>query len=185
MCHQSIPWHYPVVEFISGVNFVILKQVFGFSPFFFIYLFLTTALIIITFIDLEHKIIPDIITLPGIPLGLFFTYLLLPQPVWDRLLGLLLGGGIFYLVAFLSHGGMGGGDIKLGAMIGAFLGWKYILLTIFVAVLSGSIIAIMLLLAGKKSRKDIVPFGPFLALGAFVSILWGNAIIHWYLAWHY
>jgi leader peptidase (prepilin peptidase)/N-methyltransferase len=80
---------------------------------------------------------------------------------------------------------MGGGDIKLGAMIGAFIGWRYILLTIFVAVFSGSIISIVLLMTGKKGRKDMVPFGPFLALGTFVSILWGETIIRWYLLWHY
>ena len=184
-CSQPISWHYPLVEFVSGVNLLTFYWLFSLSTPFFIYVFLTTALIIITFIDLEHKIIPDIITLPGIPLGILFSTLLLQQSLWDSLMGILLGGGIFYLVALLSRGGMGGGDIELGAMIGAFIGWRYILLTIFVAVFSGSIISIALLIAGKKGRKDMVPFGPFLALGTFVSILWGETIIHWYLAWHY
>ena len=88
-----------------------------------------------------------------------------------------MGGGILYLVAVLSRGGMGGGDIKLTAMIGAFLGWRAALLTIFLGTLSGSVIALVLLASGRKGRKDPMPFGPFLVLGAILALFWGEEII--------
>ena len=97
------------------------------------------------------------------------------------LIGLFLGGGLFFLVAFLSKGGMGGGDIKLIAMIGAFTGWKAVLLTIFISALAGSAIGIILMLFFGKNRKFPVPFGPFLAVGALCSLFWGEKIIFWYL----
>jgi len=158
-----------------------MYKIFGLSSSLFLYLLLTTSLLIISFIDLEHKIIPDIITLPGILLGLAWAFLSAQQPLGDKLLGVLLGGGIFGLVVVLSGGGMGGGDIKLGAMIGAFLGARYVLITIFMAIFCGAAVGGILLLLGKKGRKDVLPFGPFLAIGALIAILWGDVILHWYL----
>lgn len=191
-CGRRISWQYPVVELLTGSLFALTVVQFGLTWHTGILWAFVAALVIVTFIDLEHQIVPDVITLPGIAIGLtwsLLTALLLtgdsrpffspPTPL-DAFLGMLVGGGILYLVAVLSRGGMGGGDIKLTAMVGALLGWRAALLTIFLGTLSGSIIAVILLASGKKSRKDPMPFGPFLALGAVLALFWGNEIIALY-----
>jgi leader peptidase (prepilin peptidase)/N-methyltransferase len=96
------------------------------------------------------------------------------------MIGVLLGGGILLLLAVLSRGGMGGGDIKLAAMIGAFLGWQAVLLTIFLSTIGGAVVGISLILLKQKGRKESIPFGPFLALGAFIAMVWGPDLILWY-----
>jgi leader peptidase (prepilin peptidase) / N-methyltransferase len=104
------------------------------------------------------------------------------RPGWlDSLVGVVLGGGIFLLIIVASRGGMGGGDMKLGAMLGAFLGWKLVLVAILIAILAGGVFAIVVLLLRRKGRKDAVPFGPFLALGGVVSLFWGASLLAWYL----
>jgi len=137
--------------------------------------------LIIALIDLDHKIIPNIITLPGIAVGLGLSVWALPITPQTSLFGLLVGGALFYLIAVVSKGGMGGGDIKLIAMIGAFLGWQGALFTIFSGALLGSLVGMMLMLLGKKGRKDKVPFGPFLSCGAVLFMLSGDDLIQWYL----
>jgi len=137
--------------------------------------------LIIALIDLDHKIIPNIITLPGIAMGLGLSVWALPITPLTSLFGLLVGGALFYLIAVVSKGGMGGGDIKLIAMIGAFLGWQGALFTIFSGALLGSLVGMMLMLLGKKGRKDKVPFGPFLSCGAILFMLCGDDLIQWYL----
>jgi len=98
----------------------------------------------------------------------------------NALAGLLLGGGMFYLIALLSRGGMGGGDIKMMAMVGAFMGWKAVLLTTFIGSLSGSLVGVFLMVAKGKGRKSRIPFGPFLALGALATLFFGKVILLWY-----
>jgi leader peptidase (prepilin peptidase)/N-methyltransferase len=147
-----------------------------------VYMALTSALLAAAVIDLHHKILPDRITLPGIALGLVASATLLPPTVLDALGGAALGGGLYFLIALASRGGMGGGDIKLIAMIGAFLGWQAVLLTTFLAAVVGGAVGIVLMLAFGRGRKHAVPFGPFLAAGAIVCVLWGEPIIHWYLS---
>jgi leader peptidase (prepilin peptidase)/N-methyltransferase len=142
---------------------------------------LLSALIVLTMIDLEHQIIPDRITLPGIAAGWLSSLLTGQVPILQALIGSLVGGGIFYLVVILSGGGMGGGDVKLGAMLGAFLGWKLVLVSIFLSVFTGGLVAAGVLLSGRKGRKDPIPFGPFLALGAAVTLFWGEELLAWYL----
>lgn len=194
-CGHRISWQYPVVELLTGSLFALTIFRFGLSWHTGILWAFVAALVIVTFIDLEHQIVPDVITLPGIAVGLTWSILAAllltndhgaplsfspPTPL-DALLGMLVGGGILYLVAVLSRGGMGGGDIKLTAMVGALLGWRAALLTIFLGTLSGSVIALVLLASGKKSRKDPMPFGPFLALGAVLALFWGEELIAGYL----
>jgi leader peptidase (prepilin peptidase)/N-methyltransferase len=107
---------------------------------------------------------------------------LLGRGSWlNSLLGILLGGGVFFLIIVLSGGGMGGGDMKLGAMLGAFLGWKLLFLGLFLAAFLGGAVAVALLAAGRKGRKDPLPFGPFLAFGGAISLFWGEGILRWYL----
>lgn len=182
-CGDPIHWRYPVVETMNALGYLYLFSLFGFGWISAIYALLFSTLLVVTFIDLEHKIIPDIITLPGIGLGLLAASTVLPPGFISSITGLLVGGGFFYLVAVISRGGMGGGDIKLIAMIGAFLGWQNVLLTIFVGALVGSLVGIFLMIFQGKGRKYAVPFGPFLALGAMVSLLWKQEILNWYLFW--
>ena len=180
-CQSPISWRYPIVELITGLIFLSLYLNFRISPQFFIYALLCTSLIIIAFIDLEHKIIPDVITLPGIIIGLTLSLTIPHITLINSIKGLLIGGGLFYAIAIISRGGMGGGDIKLIAMVGSFLGWKNVLLTIFLGSLFGSIVGIVLIILKKKNRKDMVPFGPFLSLGAIISIFFGRDLIYLWL----
>jgi leader peptidase (prepilin peptidase)/N-methyltransferase len=172
---------YPLVEGLGGLLYVFLYHQFGFSVHSVVLILLATALLIVSFIDLQHKIIPDIITLPGIIAGVVASLLLTPVGVVSPILGVVLGGGLFFLIAVISRGGMGGGDIKLIAMIGAFLGWQAVLITIFLGAFTGAVAGLTLMLLGKKGRKDMVPFGPFLALGALLAMVWGQDMLMWYL----
>ncbi|MFH0925817.1 MAG: prepilin peptidase [bacterium] len=178
-CGERISLRYPLIELITAIAFLGLYLKFGLSIQLFPYLILFSGLITVSMIDLEYQIIPDRISLPGIVIGLL-TSLILPITFFESILGVLIGGGIFIIVIYLSKGGMGGGDIKLNAMIGAFLGWKMVLLTVFIGVFLGSIVGIVLLLLKIKGRKDPIPFGPFLSLGAVIAVFWGTQIIQWY-----
>jgi leader peptidase (prepilin peptidase) / N-methyltransferase len=179
-CGHSISWRYPVVELANGIGYGLLVWRFGVDLQTVVYALLYSSLLVITFIDLDYQIIPDRITLPGMIVGLLASAVILPLGFLNALIGLLLGGALFYGVAVASRGGMGGGDIKLIAMIGAFLGWKQALLTIFVGALAGSVIGLFLMAFKGKSRKYPVPFGPFLSLGAVISLFAGPAIWNWY-----
>ncbi|MDH4100339.1 MAG: prepilin peptidase [Nitrospirota bacterium] len=179
-CKASISWQYPMVELATGVLFFVAVAIFGVSQETPVYLLLLSALIVIAVIDLEHQIIPDRITLPGIPLGLICSTFLLPTGLVDALIGLAAGGGGFYLIAVISRGGMGGGDIKLMAMLGAFLGWKAIIITTLIGSLMGAIVGIFLMAVKGRGRKHAVPFGPFLATGALVALFWGEQLVTWY-----
>jgi leader peptidase (prepilin peptidase)/N-methyltransferase len=180
-CKAPISMRYPVVECISGLLFVLLYLKFGLSMTFVVYALLASTLLVVALIDLDHKIIPNTITLPGMGIGLAFSLGVLPIEPLASLSGLVVGGSIFYLIALISKGGMGGGDIKLIAMIGAFLGLPGGLFTIFASALLGSIIGLVLILLGKKGRKDRVPFGPFLSCGAILFMLSGDNLIQRYL----
>lgn len=180
-CGSRIGWRYPVVEGVTAVVFALSLRHFGLTPALLPALLLLSALVAITAIDLEHGLIPDRITLPGIGVG-FLTGFLTPRLFWgDSLMGILIGGGIFFVIILLSGGGMGGGDMKLAAMVGAFLGWKLMLVALFFGVFLGGVVAVTLLLSGRRRRKDPVPFGPFLAVGSTVSLFWGEGLLRWYL----
>jgi leader peptidase (prepilin peptidase)/N-methyltransferase len=183
-CRRRISWRYPLVEALNAAGYGLIIWRFGFSASALVYLLLWSSLIVISFIDLDHMIIPDRITLPGIALGLVAGTLLLPR-WWDSVLGLLVGGGILYFMAWISpylfgKEGMGGGDIKLLAMIGAFLGWKPAILTIFFGGLLGAVVGVTLMGVRVITREAYLPFGPFLSLGAVVAILYGQEILTWY-----
>ena len=186
-CGVKISWKYPLVEALHGAAFLFILSQFGSTIETLIYCLFFASLVAVTFIDLSHRIVPDQITLPGMVIGVICSSTVLPTGTISSLIGLFVGGGIFYLVAVLSLAilkkeGMGGGDIKLIAMIGAFLGWKGMLLTIFLAACSGSIIGILLILIQGRDRAEPIPFGPFLALGAVISLFWGNGILAWYFS---
>jgi leader peptidase (prepilin peptidase)/N-methyltransferase len=186
-CSASISLQYPLVELTNGLLSLALFMRFGPTLAFLILFLFCSAMVVITFIDLEHQIIPDVISLPGIVVGFVFSFFI-PQLGWlNSLLGILAGGGSLWLVAWLyelltKKEGMGGGDIKLLAMMGAFFGWKAIPFIIFVSSLTGTVIGVSVMLAQKKDSKLAIPFGPFLALGSIIYIFFGSRIIHWYLS---
>jgi len=185
-CKGSISLQYPLVEGITALSSLFLIIKFGPSLSYLFYFAFVAALIVITVIDLYHQIIPDVISLPGIGVGLLAS-LLIPQITFSNsLIGVLLGGGSLFIVAtfyqwLFKREGMGGGDIKLLAMIGAFLGWKAVLLTILLSSLIGSVTGILMMVAKGKDFKYAIPFGPFLSLGAVISLFYGEEIVRWYL----
>jgi leader peptidase (prepilin peptidase)/N-methyltransferase len=192
-CRLPISLQYPLVEFVNALLTLFLFIKFGASLTFPVLFIFCSALVVISFIDLEHQIIPDCISLPGIPLGFvssFFISDLYHEGMllgWhSSLIGIAVGGGSLWLVAccyelITKKEGMGGGDIKLLAMMGAFLGWPAIPFIIFVSSLIGSVIGITIMLVQKKDSKLAIPFGPFLALGAVLYIFIGKQVIHLYL----
>jgi leader peptidase (prepilin peptidase)/N-methyltransferase len=180
-CRAPISWRYPAVELFTAALFLVVLWTRGLGPDLVPALALAAALVAITVIDLDHQLIPDVITLPGIVVGLVASVVTGRPPWLESILGALVGGGLFFLIIVASRGGMGGGDMKLGAMLGAFLGWKVALVAVLLGVLAGGALAVVLLVAGRKGRKDAVPFGPFLALGGMIGLLWGEPILAWYL----
>jgi leader peptidase (prepilin peptidase)/N-methyltransferase len=193
-CRTRISPRYPLVEALNALLYVLVLWRFGpgwHMPLLFAF---CSTMLVITFIDLDFQIIPDSITLPGTAVGLIAGSLILPDP-FDRLsplgfresvIGLLSGGLVFFLIAEVSYRilrqeAMGGGDIKMMAMVGAFLGWKSVLLTTFAGSLAGSLIGVLLMLFKGTGRKTKIPFGPFLALGALLSMFCGQEILALYL----
>ena len=188
ICRAGISWRYPLVEALTGGVALGLFLKFGPSFLFFSTLAFAAALIVITFIDLDHRIIPDIISLPGIAVGFLLSVFGSAVTIKESLIGIAVGGGSLYLVAFsyqllTKREGMGGGDVKLLAMIGAWLGWKAILFTLFFASLSGTFIGGGAMLIQKEGRYYAIPFGPFLAFSALAYIFIGSQMINWYLDW--
>lgn len=186
-CKAPISWRYPLVEALNGGLTLLLFLKFGPSLAFLALLIFCSSLVVITFIDLDHQIIPDEISLPGIVIGFAFSFFL-PWNGWlNSIFGILLGGGSLFLVAWgyerlTGKEGMGGGDIKLLAMMGAFLGWRSILFIVFSASLVGSVIGVSAMVIQKKDGKLAIPFGPFLAFGAVLYIFYGRQIISWYFS---
>jgi len=177
-CGQKISPRYLAVELITAAMALILFLHYGISLRFLVTFVFIAALIVVTFIDLEHGIIPDVITLPGIPLSLLLSVSVMKLSFLDAFLGMVLGGGIFYLIAvgyefFAKREGMGGGDIKLLAMLGAFLGWQSLIFILLVSSLLGSVVGIGVMILKKADMKYAVPFGPFLAVAAVAYIFWG------------
>lgn len=186
-CGTHISLQYPMVELLNGALTLFLFLRFGPTPAFAVLFLFCSALVVITFIDIEHQIIPDEISLPGIVIGFVSSFFLNGHTWLNSLLGILLGGGSLLLVAYAyqrltGKDGMGGGDIKLLAMMGAFLGWKAVPFIIFASSLVGSIIGVSIMLFQKKDSKLAIPFGPYLAFGAVLYIFYGRPLIHWYLS---
>lgn len=185
-CGAGFSIRYPLVELLTACLFLLLFLRFGLSISFAIYALLVVALIVITFIDFDHQIIPDEISLSGVVLG-FLASFFLPEPGWaSSLAGIVVGWGslalVFYAYLWLTgREGMGGGDAKLLAMLGAFLGWKAVPFIIFISSLVGSIVGLSLMALQRKGRHLAIPFGPYLAMGAVLYIFYGPQLINWYL----
>lgn len=241
-CRSPISWRYPVVEALNGVLWALMVYRFGLTASGAVFALLASALVVVTFIDLDHQIIPDAISIPGAPLALALGSLLVVDPfqpgvglgVRGSLLGTAAGYGLFSVIfwtSFFYYGrpsltvrlagevvlylflgpvvwtwdylresfgrkveapdeeneeeapgqGLGMGDVKLMTMLGGLIGWKGVLLTTFSASLFGSIAGLTLVITRGGGRKSKVPFGPFLSLGAVLSLLLGDRIVGWYL----
>jgi len=184
-CGGRISVRYPSVEALAAAMFALAWWYYGPGPLLVSRLVFGCALIVLFAIDLEHHLLPNTITLPGIIVGFlssFFT-----EPGWvPSLIGILMGGGVLYLVAEAYYRvrheeGLGMGDVKMLAMVGAFLGWQLTLVTLMLASLSGTIIGLLLIVTKRGGMKYALPFGTFLALGAAAAATVGPAVLQWYL----
>ena len=187
-CRTPIPIQYPLVEAITGVVFVSGYLIYGWTPLLAVRLLFACAMIVLFAIDLEHQILPNVITLPGVVIG-FLCSLFLPPGWLSSLIGLLLGGGVLFAIgeAFIrirGYEGLGMGDVKMLAMIGAFLGWPLMLVTLVLASFAGSVVGVGLLTSGRGDMQAKLPFGTFLAVGALVSAVVGNQFLAWYLTFY-
>ncbi len=193
-CKQRIPLRYFIVELLTAMSGVILLFYFPDLARFFVYWLFTCILIVIASIDIERQLVPHVFTLPGILAGLLLSAFFLGDnarfslsALGNSFLGMLAGGVSIYLMGSIGEklfrekaqkagGAVGGGDITLMAMIGAFLGWKRVLLTFFIAPVLGSVVGLYVLF---KKKQEIIPYAPFLSLSAFISLLYGNEIIRY------
>jgi leader peptidase (prepilin peptidase)/N-methyltransferase len=187
-CQARISVQYPLVELVTALVFMATVAVTPIGPLLAARLLFGCALIVLFAIDLEHQILPNVITLPGIVVGLGFA--LVGPPGWRAaLLGALLGGGLLYATAagyyaVRKEDGLGMGDVKMLAMIGAFLGWQHMLLTLVLASFAGAFIGLGMIALQKGSMKYALPFGTFLALGALAAMLAGQPLIDWYAGFY-
>lgn len=180
-CNATFSPRYALVELLTAILFVWCLQVFGPSIALIKALVLTSFFIVITFIDYDHQLILDKVLLCLSGAGVVINCWTGSVGILDMLIASLLGGGLLLLIALVSGGGMGGGDIKFAAALGLCFGWKYLLLTLFLSFILGGLGGGLLLAFKLKSRKDFIPFGPYIALAALCSLLYGNTIITWYV----
>ncbi len=191
-CPGHISLRYPTIELLTALLSVVIAYRFP-DPAHYVgyFLLLSAPLIAITFIDLKTYLIPDVLSLPGIVAGVITHTYIMPGPwtscLLNSLLGVIVGGGILFLLASLysllrKQEGMGGGDIKLAAMIGAFFGWQAVLFVLLVSSILGTLIGGAFLLTSRKEMSHPIPYGPFLALGAWAYLFFGPQLIDWYLS---
>lgn len=182
-CGEKISIRYPLIETLTGIIYVLCYLKFGIGIELLKSVLLSSILIITAFIDLEYNIIPLKLMIFGAISGIilniigyeFNGYLL------DYLYGFLLGGGVIAAIVILTKG-MGGGDIQLMALIGMYLGFRYTVLTLILSFIIGACAGIILIVLKKKSRRDYIPFGPWISTAALLSLLWGEYIIRWYIS---
>ncbi len=193
-CRSGISPRYPIVELFTGLLFVLVYVNYDFTLEFFIYLTLLFILLAISLIDLEHRIVPNKLVAAGLIAALVFyfpqlaSYLVdLPpgfiaeRTLFDALTGLLLGGGVMLVIFIVSRGGMGAGDIKLMALIGLYVGLQGTVIVFLLGFMLGALTGVTFMVLGKLTRKDALPFAPFLSIATLVQILWGQHIWNWYI----
>ena len=178
-CRATISPRYLIVEIATGAIMAGLVWRFGLSAAALRYGVLAFALLVVFFTDLEHHIIPNAITYPGILAGVGLSA---ASGQWlASLIAAAAAGAVFLFLGIVSRGGMGGGDVKLAAMIGAFLGAPAVIVALFLAVALGATAGVVLLALRLRTRKDMIPFGPAMAAGAMIAVFGANAIVRWYL----
>ncbi len=187
-CRASISIVYPLVEAVTGVMFAWAWTHYGLEPLLFSRILFGCAMVVLFVIDIQHRILPDVITLPGIIVGFLFS--LVTEPGWSAsLIGVVAGGGSLLLVSEIylrmrKVEGLGMGDVKMLAMIGGFLGWKLMLLTLVAGSCLGSLVGVGMIAAGRGTMKYALPFGTFLAIGALFAAAWGDPIVSWYAGFY-
>ena len=185
-CRHPISPQYPVVEAATGLLSLALFVKVGASPEFVFLLLFGASLIAIAFIDLQHKIIPDVLSIPGMIVGFIYSLLPFSSMTWmDSMIGIVGGGGFLLLVGLAfekmtGREGMGMGDVKMLAMIGAWTGWRALLFIILLSSLAGSLIGGALLFLSRQGVRTRIPFGPFLALGTLIYLFFGHEIVWWF-----
>jgi leader peptidase (prepilin peptidase)/N-methyltransferase len=184
-CGAPIAIRYPIIEALTGAMFTAAWLYYGPGLLLASRLVLGCALIVLFAIDLEHHLLPNVITIPGIAVGFLFS--LLDDRALDSLVGILLGGGVLFAIAeayyrIRKEEGLGMGDVKMLAMVGAFIGWKLTLMTLMLASLSGTIVGVALIVSKRGTMKYALPFGTFLALGAAAAATVGQPLLEWYVA---
>jgi leader peptidase (prepilin peptidase) / N-methyltransferase len=187
-CGAGVSMQYPIVELITALLFAGGLMVYGLTPLLAVRLVFGCALIVLFAIDLEHQILPNVITLPGIVAG-FVASLFFPPGWLSSIIGILIGGGVLFAIAEAYYRvrrqeGLGMGDVKMLAMIGAFLGWQLTLLTLVLASFAGSAVGIGLMASKRGTMQAALPFGTFLALGAIAAALIGEPLVAWYLSFY-
>lgn len=180
-CGTAFSGRYALVELLTASLFVWCLEVFGPTPELIKALILTAFFIVITFIDYDHQLILDKVLLWLSGAGVVINLWIGSVSPLDMLIAGLIGGGLLLIIALVSGGGMGGGDIKFAAALGLCFGWQYLLLTLLLSFVFGGIGGVLLLVFKIKSRKDFIPFGPFIALAALFTLLYGNNMITWYM----
>jgi leader peptidase (prepilin peptidase)/N-methyltransferase len=187
-CGERISVVYPLVELITGVLFVAGYAIYGWTPMLAVRLAFACAMVVLFAIDLRHHLLPNVITVPGIVIG-FLLSLFLP-PGWKAsLIGLIAGGGVLFAIAegyYRLRGveGLGMGDVKMLSMIGAFLGWKLMLVTLILGSFAGSLIGVGVIALGRGGMKAALPFGTFLAVGALTAAVAGDPLVEWYTGFY-
>jgi leader peptidase (prepilin peptidase) / N-methyltransferase len=187
-CGERISVMYPVVELVTGVLFVAGYAIYDWTPMLAVRLAFACAMVVLFAIDLRHHLLPNVITVPGIVIG-FLLSLFLP-PGWKAsLIGLIAGGGVLFAIAegyYRLRGveGLGMGDVKMLSMIGAFLGWKLMLVTLILGSFAGSVIGVGVIALGRGGMKAALPFGTFLAVGALTAAVVGDPLVEWYTGFY-
>jgi leader peptidase (prepilin peptidase)/N-methyltransferase len=187
-CRTPISVMYPLVELITMGIFVAGYFIYGWTPLLAVRLLFACAMVVLFAIDLEHQILPNVITIPGTVVGFVLSFVL--PPGWlASLLGVLLGAGVLFAIMEVyartrGFEGLGMGDVKMLAMIGAFLGWPLMLLTLVLASFAGSLVGLGLMAARRAGGRTALPFGTFLAVGALVAAVAGDEIVRWYLTFY-
>ncbi|MFS1512763.1 prepilin peptidase [Chengkuizengella sp. SCS-71B] len=179
-CGVKVSFIYMFGELITGILFVWIYSITGFTGEFIIGLLLVSLSVIITVSDLKYMIIPNKVLIFFLPFTILARFLFLSQSIWYYVIGFFVGGGILMLLAIISRGGMGMGDVKLFAIYGLIIGFEQIFLALFIASVIGSLVGITLILLKKIQKNQPISFGPYLALGTLITYGYGDEIIQWY-----
>lgn len=180
-CNEKISPLYLLGELTTLILFLLIPIQLGFQLEMLIAYPLMMILVVVLISDLKYQIIPDRIIYPGIVLMFILRIFVHPLGFWDYIIGAFVGGVLLFIIAIISRGGMGGGDIKLFFLLGLALGWQGTLLTLLIAVFAGTLVGVILLLSGKVKRGEPIAFGPYIVVGAIIAYFWGAEIISWYV----
>ncbi len=187
-CQASVPRRLFWVELATGVVFALLAWHYGFSPALGIMIFYACLFIVVSVIDLEHGLILNKVVYPSMVVALLLALISRPwltqwivPGIANAAIGGAIGFALFLLIALISRGGMGWGDVKLAGLIGLATGFPLVFLSVIMAAILGGIVAVVMVITKKRGRRQTIPFGPFLAVAAMITLLWGSNIMNWYL----